>query len=364
MVEPTIRLVLMGTGPFAVPSFRQIHRTGYTILGVVTKPPKGKPSRDKENLESPVMLWAQDAGLPISTPDSINSPDSIAWLTSLQPDLLVVCDYGQILSNEALGTARLGGINLHGSLLPRHRGAAPVQWSILAGDELAGVSVIHMTPKLDAGPILEQVSTTIRPEENAEQLEVRLSQLGVEPTLKAIATLASLENDSIDNPTSTTIQQSRELVTKAPRLSKGDGQFDPCYPLELIDRQLRGLQPWPGLFGNLILSNGKMIRTILYRARPVPLSEEMLEQLSASPGQVLFGEQALRAGLPIDSPKQWIGIVVQDGVLVIELLQLAGKQPMQGVDFVSGYGRQTGLRFEQPTDPHPLLEKMMGRRSL
>jgi len=156
-----MKLVLMGTGPFAVPSFRQIARSNCEILAVVTKAPVDKPTRDKEPLESPVMSWAKDAGLPIVTPGSINDLEAVQWLGALKPDLLVVCDYGQILSNEALSQARLGGINLHGSLLPRHRGAAPVQWSILSGDSLAGVSVIHMTPKLDAGPVLEQRSREI-----------------------------------------------------------------------------------------------------------------------------------------------------------------------------------------------------------
>ncbi len=377
MTDRPLKLVLMGTGPFAFPSFQQIARSHHTILAVVTKPPVENPSRDKAPPESPILTWARQAELQIVTPASINDPSAIEWLTQLQADLLIVCDYGQILSKEALATASLGGINLHGSLLPRHRGAAPVQWSILAGDPQAGVSVIHMTTKLDAGPVLQQRETPIQADESADALEARLSQLGVEPTMLAIETLARGDEQA-------GIEQVPELTTKAPRLKKSDGQLDFRYPIAWIDRQIRGLQPWPGVFGNLILSQdhsarvnseransaqansaqgnsaqAKAIRTVIHRAKPIAIDPAKSAQWGWPPGQVLWSDSALEASLVIEHPKQWVAVVAHDGLLVLEVLQLAGKSAMQAASFVSGYGKQKNLRFETPNNPHGLLDKMM-----
>jgi methionyl-tRNA formyltransferase len=362
MTDRPLKLVLMGTGPFAFPSFRQIARSHHTILAVVTKPPVENPSRDKAPPESPILSWARQAELPIVTPSSINDPSAIEWLTQLRADLLIVCDYGQILSKEALATASLGGINLHGSLLPRHRGAAPVQWSILAGDPQAGVSVIHMTTKLDAGPVLQQRQTPIQPDESADALEARLSQLGVEPTMLAIETLALGDEQA-------GIEQDPEKTTKAPRLKKSDGQLDFRYPIAWIDRQIRGLQPWPGVFGNLILSQdnsaqanssqAKSIRTVIHRAKPIAIDPAKIAELGWTPGQVLWSDSALEASLVIEHPKQWVGVVAHDGLLVLEVLQLAGKSAMQAASFVSGYGKQKNLRFETPGHAQGLLDRMM-----
>jgi len=362
MTDRPLKLVLMGTGPFAFPSFRQIARSHHTILAVVTKPPVENPSRDKAPPESPILTWARQAELQIVTPASINDPSAIEWLTQLRADLLIVCDYGQILSKEALATASLGGINLHGSLLPRHRGAAPVQWSILAGDPQAGISVIHMTTKLDAGPVLQQRQTPIQPDESAVELEARLSQLGVEPTMLAIETLALGDEQA-------GIEQDPEKTTKAPRLKKSDGQLDFRYPIAWIDRQIRGLQPWPGVFGNLILSQdnsaqanssqAKSIRTVIHRAKPIAIDPAKIAELGWTPGQVLWSDSALEASLVIEHPKQWVGVVAHDGLLVLEVLQLAGKSAMQAASFVSGYGKQKNLRFETPGHAQGLLDRMM-----
>jgi methionyl-tRNA formyltransferase len=362
MTDRPLKLVLMGTGPFAFPSFRQIARSHHTILAVVTKPPVENPSRDKAPPESPILSWARQAELQIVTPASINDPSAIEWLTQLQADLLIVCDYGQILSKEALATASLGGINLHGSLLPRHRGAAPVQWSILAGDPQAGVSVIHMTTKLDAGPVLQQRQTPIQTDESADTLEARLSQLGVEPTMLAIETLARGDEQA-------GIEQDPEKTTKAPRLKKSDGQLDFRYPIAWIDRQIRGLQPWPGVFGNLILSQdnsaqanssqAKSIRTVIHRAKPIAIDPAKIAEFGWTPGQVLWSDSALEASLVIEHPKQWVGVVAHDGLLVLEVLQLAGKSAMQAASFVSGYGKQKNLRFETPGHAQGLLDRMM-----
>jgi methionyl-tRNA formyltransferase len=359
-----MRLVLMGTGPFAVPSFDRILTQGHTVACVVARPPvagagkagTGKAGTGKSPPESPVASWARGCGLPIETPDSINDPSTIERLQAMALDLMVVCDYGQILSREALAAARLGGINLHGSLLPRHRGAAPVQWSILAGDRMAGVSVIHMTPALDAGPVLCLAKTEIGSSENAGELESRLSQLGVEPTLEAIDRLAqeSMPKGVLQDPSRT---------TRAPRLKKSDGQLHMGYPVRWIDRQIRGLQPWPGVYANLLFPDGKSVRAILHRAAPRPLEASWATEASRasrSPGTLLYGTEldSVRSLFPIPATDVLL-VAGCDGLLAIESLQLAGKKPMSAEEFLRGYARHPGMRLEVPEGDHPLLVRMM-----
>jgi methionyl-tRNA formyltransferase len=166
-----LRIVVMGTGPFAVPMFEALRDSPHELVAVVTRPDHAPPGRRPPS--NPMRAAALAAGLPILDPERVNDPESVAALTALRPDLFVVCDYGQILSRDLLTVPLLGGINLHGSLLPRHRGAAPVQWAILAGDADSGVSVIHMTPALDAGNVIVSVSTPIGPHETAAELDRR-----------------------------------------------------------------------------------------------------------------------------------------------------------------------------------------------
>lgn len=340
-----MRIVLMGNGPFAVPSFDRIASSAHEIVSVVARP--AVATQGKGPPESPVVAWAREQGLTVYTPLSINDPETVAYLASSKPDLLVVCDYGQILKPEALATARLGGINLHGSLLPRHRGAAPVQWSILGGDNFAGVSVIHMTPALDAGPILTKASTRILQGEDAGMLEKRLSQLGVEPTMQAIEML-----QRTDHPTGEV--QDRSLATRAPRLKKSDGELHWDYPVLWIDRQIRGLQPWPGVFTHLDFPDGKSLRVIVHQATPVPCA---LETRLGHVGDYLSPNDG--KSLHISGLDRGLAVLARDGVIVLETVQPAGKRPMSGAEFIRGYGRMTGLKFRVPTSPQPLLQTMM-----
>lgn len=347
-----MRMVLMGTGPFAVPSFELLRTNQADIAAVVCRPEVPSPSAKKGPPPSPVRLWAESYGLPVHTPQSINDPSSVEWLRSLQTDLFVVCDYGQILSSDCLSAARLGGINLHGSLLPRHRGAAPVQWTILSGDRYAGVTVIHMTPGLDAGPILSREETELLPGENAQQLEVRLSQIGAGTTAIAIEKLAGWDPTS---PSPGTIQD-RNLATKAPRLSKGDAELDPLFPCRLLDRQARGLQPWPGCFTNLECSSGTTIRLLIQRATPI-CSESLPKKIPV--GTALYGSELKK--LQLDTPGLSgvdLGIVVADGLLSLEQVQPAGKKSMSAADFARGYSKQEWMRVVCEGTAKNLLERM------
>src|SRR6187399_3108546 len=148
-----MKLVVLGTGPFAVPMFQSLLDSPHQVAALITRPTPPARGREKAPL-NPMRDLATSRGLRIHAPESINSGEGAALLAGLKADLLVVCDYGQILSREVLALAPLGGINLHASLLPKYRGAAPIQWSLLNGDRETGVTVIHMTPRLDGGPIL------------------------------------------------------------------------------------------------------------------------------------------------------------------------------------------------------------------
>ncbi|XZE46173.1 methionyl-tRNA formyltransferase [Pirellulaceae bacterium SH467] len=353
-----MRIVLMGTGPFAVPSFEALCQHDLEIAAVICRPEVQAPSAKKAPPPSPVRLWAESQGLPVHTPASINDSMTIDWLRSLCADLFVVCDYGQILSSDALSTAGWGGINLHGSLLPRHRGAAPVQWTILSGDSVAGVTVIHMTPGLDAGPILASTKTDLIPDENAQELESRLSQIGVETTLRA---LESLRNWDTSTPSPGTLQD-RALATKAPRLAKGDAELDPSFSCRLLDRQVRGLQPWPGCFANIECSSGSTLRLLIQRARPIPLEFPLPDHPI---GALLVGTtlQSLQANAPslfntrnLSDVK--LAVVVRDGLLALEQVQPAGKKSMAAADFACGYAKQDWMRVACIGTAKKLLERM------
>ena len=312
----------MGTGPFAVPSFdavrvAKVGTSSHSILAVVTRPQPPVKSRSGPP-PSPVRSWAESHGLPILDPPNINTEDAVAELRALNPDLLIVCDYCQILKPAALEVARLGGINLHGSLLPKYRGAAPVQWAMLCGESVTGVSVIHMTPRLDGGPVLTKRRSPIRDDETAGELEERLAQLGVDATLEAVAQVASWDGvSSIGAP------QNAAEASKAPRLRKSDAEIDWSRTARQIDCHVRGMQPWPVAFTHLPVSPDKPpVRLAIKRIRTLDQSVEQRR-----PGQVVATPQDVARGLVIATADQLVEIVC---------LQPAGKREMSGEEFLRG----------------------------
>ena len=319
--ESPQRLVLMGTGPFAVPSFNALRIAGHEILLVVTKPQPPVKSR-KGPPPSPVRTWAEENGLPVYDPLSINVPEAVERVSGCSADLMVVCDYGQILKPAALATTKLGGINLHGSLLPAYRGAAPVQRALLSGDRITGVSVIHMTPKLDGGPVVGVRETEITDSETAGELEDRLSLIGVEATLEAVDLLGSWDGES-----SIGEAQDQSKVSKAARLSKAEAEVEWTRTIREIDCHVRGMQPWPTAFTHLSVREGKPpIRLAIkeVKASDVPAG-------ISRPGEIVAGDGFL--------------VAVADGVLEICRLQPAGKREMAGIDFLRGHNPPAGTKL-------------------
>ena len=188
-------------------------------------------------------------------------------LAGVGADLLVVCDYGQILAPQTLSTARLGGINLHGSLLPKYRGAAPINWALLNGDTETGVTVIHMTPKIDAGPCIAQAVTMIDPEETAVELEARLAESGGRLVRQTIEALAEGRLEALP--------QDPALASKAPRLKKTDGAIDWARPALSIKNQIRALEPWPRTYTFWHRGQGAAVRMILGPVDIVDLSSKV-----------------------------------------------------------------------------------------
>ena len=234
----------MGTGPFAVPTFEWLIDSPHEVLGLITRPTR--PSRGRQGPPpNPMRSTAESHGVEVYAPESINEPTSIELLKQFDADLFVVCDYGQILSREALATAKLGGINLHGSLLPKYRGAAPINWAMLAGDTEVGITVIHMTAKLDGGPALAKRSIELNDDDTAVEAEEKLSRIGVEAVADSIDQLSEW-----DGARPIGELQDPALATRAPRLSKRDGLIDWSHSAVEIRNRLKALQPWPGVYTN------------------------------------------------------------------------------------------------------------------
>jgi methionyl-tRNA formyltransferase len=347
-----MRLVFMGTGPFAVPSFQAIAASGRHEVLTVWVRPQAPTASGKPPEPHPVERWAREAGWMVEQPESANSDEAIARLSSLHPDLLVVCDYGQILSPAALAAARLGGINLHGSLLPRHRGAAPVAWAVLQGDPQVGISVIHMTPRLDGGPILVMRSTPLGKSEDAGQLESRLSLLGVDATLEAIALLEFHQEQAKGQ------LQDKQLATRARRLTKADAAIDWTFSADKIDRLIRGLQPWPGAYG-ILEGGGKGLRLQIRRAAPCAAQPEEARVAGnhglEGPGQWGFGWTSGKS-----PSRAW----VRCGTGWLELLdvQPAGKNTLSIDAFLRGYYRNAPMHFLPPAATSPALLELIDRK--
>lgn len=311
-----MRILALGTGPFAVPSLRMLVASEHEVLGVVTRPPRGRRGEPP----APMAVAAGELGLSLWQPESVNLPESVEQLSGYNADLLVVCDYGEILKPPALEATRLGGINLHGSLLPKYRGAAPVQWAVLNGDAKTGATVIQMTPGLDAGPILGEVRTPIDPDETAGQLEARLSVLGAEATLAAVHGLAA---GTLQGTPQDTAQ-----ATKAPRLRKEDGLIDWTRPAAQIKNQVRGLQPWPRAFTSAPQAKGDPLRLMIDRVDLVDGDGE--------PGEVLETDKRLV-------------VATGDGALEVLKLQPAGKRRMDAEDWLRGAAIETGMVLASPS---------------
>ena len=230
-----LKIVFTGTAEFAVPSLRTLHAAGHLIQLVITQP--DKPGHRLKMTPPPVKVAAQALGLKVYQPERIRAPEAVAQLRRVLPDLLVVVAYGQIIPPSVLSIPKIGAVNVHASLLPRYRGAAPVAHAILAGDRETGVTIMRMDEQLDHGPILATRTTTIDDREDAVSLTSRLAAIGAELLVTTLARIESIKP----------VEQDHDRATLAPRLRREDGELDWNIGPGDIDRHVRALQPWPGV---------------------------------------------------------------------------------------------------------------------
>src|SRR5262249_55709712 len=310
-----VRLVMMGTGAFAQPTFEAILTGSHPVVGLVTQPDRvvGETRGSTRHAEGGLAAIARDRGIPVVQPEKINTPEGVAALKELKPELLVVAAYGQILSREVLAVPAQGGVNVHASLLPKYRGAAPVAWAIYHGETQTGVTIIRMSVHLDAGDILAQEATAIGPEETAGELENRLATIGAQLATRVIEEIAG--NRAKGHA------QDPALASKAPKLKKENGAIDWNRPAAAVCNQIRAMQPWPTAYTHWFTDGARPERIIILKAGPVT------EMPSVSLGMLTL------TGQP---PRLLVGAAGGQAVEVLEL-QVAGKRPMQTAEFLRGH---------------------------
>ena len=252
----TLRLAFLGTPEFAAASLAEIAAAGHEVVRVYTQPPRPK-GRGQAERKTPVHELAETLGLPVETPKSFRDPQVLAEFAALDLDVAVVVAFGQILPQEALDAPRLGCLNLHGSLLPRWRGAAPIQRAIMAGDTRTGVQVMQMEAGLDTGPVLLSETIAIRPDETAGSLHDTMMATGAQMWPRA---LAALERGSLGSQ-----KQAGEGVTYASKITSEEARIDWTRPAEELSCHIRGLSPFPGAWFTLDV-DGKPVRVKVLNA--------------------------------------------------------------------------------------------------
>lgn len=317
-----LRLVMMGTGEFALPAFRALFDSGHEVAALVTQPDRA--GRGHHHHPHPMKEEALARGTPVFQPENVNAPESLAVLRSFEADVFVVAAYGQILSAELMSIPRWGAINLHASLLPKYRGAAPVQYAIWKGETETGVTIFRIEPKLDAGPILAVARTPIEPKETAGALENRLAGLAAPLLLK---TLAQIEAGTVEE-----VPQDRSAATKAPRLKKNDGKIDWSQSPEAIERHVLAMQPWPKPYSYLVAHGREPQRLIVLDVEPVEWAP------SVAPGTI------------VEVTRDWLVVQAGRGAVELVRVQPAGKRAMTAAEFLCGHSVRVGDRFDSTLD--------------
>jgi methionyl-tRNA formyltransferase len=315
-------LVFSGTPSFAVPTLEKLAEAGHTVSLVVTQPDRPR-GRGMEVAVSPVKDAAIRLRLAVAQPAAIkNNAEFRDQLTAIAPDAIIVVGYGRIIPQWMIDLPRLGNLNLHASLLPRYRGAAPIQWAIANGESVTGVTTMRIDAGLDTGDILLQREVPIRPDDTAETLGPKLASIGAD---LMVETLRGLESGQV-RPT----PQDHSKATLAPILKKEDGRMDFARSAKNLLNRLRGFQPWPGAF---TIFRGKTLQ--VHRARPAQSA------VTLSPGQVAIEGACLLVGCGKDKESR-----TNTTIELLEI-QLEGKRRMTAQEFINGYRPKPGDRLGQ-----------------
>ncbi|MEJ7595159.1 MAG: methionyl-tRNA formyltransferase [Planctomycetaceae bacterium] len=334
----SLKIVLMGTGDFAVPTFRALLTSSHEIVGVLTQP--DKTGRGHHQHANPVKELAVARSVPVFQPERVNRPEMLETLRTLQADVFIVAAYGQILKPELLAIPRRGGFNLHGSLLPRHRGAAPVQYAIWKGDVLTGVTIFQIELALDSGPIVGRIETPIGHSETSGELMLRLAELSVPLTLDVVRKLEA--GTALFEP------QDTALVTLAPKIPREAGVIDWSKSGHDIDCHIRAMQPWPRASSVLQRRDQPPLRCIVYQVTAIP-ENEAPEIIVARVSDAGFPDSDLpeRSNIPgrVVEHHGRLLVAAGDGWLEILKLQPEGRKAVDGRSFVNGYPLAEGDGF-------------------
>ncbi len=307
-----MKIVFLGTPDFAIEPLRALHNAHYNVIAVFTQPDRQK-GRGNAISAPPVKELARILNIPVYQPERIRSEEGAALLKSLAPDLMITAAFGQILSEENLNTPRLGCINVHGSLLPKYRGAAPIQWAVINGEKKTGVTTMMTDIGVDTGDMLRSREIEIGPDETAGELFARISRLGAQVLIE---TLQALEAGSLKR-----VKQDESEATRCPMLKKEHGQIDFAQPARRVHDLVRGVNPWPGAYGFLGDQPFKVWKTrITGQAVPSPAGHSGL-----MPGEIA-----------ISSPKEGLFVQTGDGLIELVEIQAPGKARMEAKAFLRG----------------------------
>ncbi len=315
-----MKIVYLGSGQFGIECLNFLDQSSHNLQFIVTQPPH-PAGRGRKQSPTPVARWANTNSVPFVETDNVNTPGVMGKIADYKPDLIVVIAFGQKIGNDLINLPQKGAINVHASLLPKYRGAAPINWAIINGEAETGISIITLAEKMDAGQILAQSKTNIAPDETAGRLHDRLAQMAAPLLMETIG--------QIDDGTAVYTEQDHSKATLAPKLKKTDGFIDFAEPVEVLERKIRGFWPWPGASANyLSKKTGKSIRVTIAIVQVV----ETINPTGVSAGtldenlHIICGTNALKikkikpAGSPLMDFKSFTnGRKTQPGDLFIKI---------------------------------------------
>lgn len=305
-----MKIVYMGTPDFAVPPLEALVRSGYEVAAVVTQPDKPK-GRGKTLMPTPVKEEAMKHDIPVYQPLKVRDPEFVEILENIAPDIIVVAAFGQIIPKKILDMPKYGCINIHASLLPKYRGAAPIQWAVINGEKVSGVTTMRMDEGLDTGDMILKEEVTLAPDETGGSLFDRLAEVGAK---LAVQTLQALEDGTAEFT-----PQDHEKATQVGMIKKSFGEMDFTKSAVELERLIRGLNPWPGTYTE-------------YQGKTLKIWGATVED----------GGDPSKAGTIVNVKKHSFGIQTKDGILVPTEIQLEGKKRMTAEAFLCGVSLEEG----------------------
>ncbi len=317
-----MKIIYLGSGEFGLECLNTLARSAHNLRFIVTQPPH-PAGRGRKPTPTPVARWADSNSIPCVETNNVNAPQIIKEISAYQPDLIVVIAFGQKIGNELINLPPKGAINVHASLLPKYRGAAPINWAIINGEKQTGISIITLAEKMDAGDILAQETTEVLPDETAGQLHDRLAQMAAPLLLKTL--------DNIANGTAVYTPQDHSKATLAPKLKKSDGFLNFNEPADMLQRKIQGFWPWPG-------------------ASAIYISKKAQKPLRVTIAMAEVVETSNPAHLSPGTLDESLNVICAPDALKITKIKPTGSRLMDFRDFINGHQTQAGdcfIKIEQ-----------------